>query len=87
MEDHVRVAAGLEAVRAEVGGKEDFLPFADGLGRLPAEVFGGRLGVGDAFVGDDFLVRGEDAEELAVLDLDGAGWGRFLRGRGGGEEH
>ena len=87
MEDHVGVAAGLEAVRAEVGGEEDFFPSADGLGRLPAEFVDGWLGVGDAFVGDDFLVGGENAEELAVFDLDGAGCGRFLRGGGGGEEY
>jgi hypothetical protein len=87
VEDHVGIAAGLDAVRAEVAGEEDAFPLADGLRRTPAELFEGRLGVGNAFVGDDFLVGSEDAEEFAVFDLDGARCERFLGGGGCGEEH
>ncbi len=78
VEDHVGIAAGLDAVRAEVAGEEDFLPLADRHRRAPAKFVDGRLRVGNAFVGDDFLVGSEDSKKLAGLDLDGADFGWFL---------
>jgi hypothetical protein len=51
---------------------------ADGLRRPPAEFFKRGLGVGNAFVGDDFLVGRDDAHQLAGFDLDGADLDGFL---------
>ena len=88
VEDHIRVGAELDAVVAEVAGEEDVLPLGRGLRRTPAQIADRRRGVGNTLVGDDFLVGGENAEELAAGDLDGTELGRLLRGgcRGGEEE-
>jgi hypothetical protein len=66
VEDHVGVAAGLNAVGAEVFGGADALPVCGGLRWLPAEIADWRGGEGDALEGADLIVVGEAAFDYAV---------------------
>ena len=74
VEDHVGIAAGLDAVGAEVFGGADALPLCGGLRRLPAEIADGRRGEGNAFEGADLMVVGECAFDYCPC--------RFLPGAG-----
>jgi hypothetical protein len=67
VKDHIGIAGGLKAVKAEVVRGADALPLGRWLGWLPAKVAYRRCGEGDAFESDDFLVGGEDAFDFAFV--------------------